>query len=289
MFTDFVLEITYPPNPVRQLNNELTEGQQTAHDMYFNRVSVQLFTCNGCRFFNPKGNMEHGVKRPGFFGADGSYSFEFEPQIMKIPHFRNLYQKVGMFGMEPISKLLTDNDDNTNNFYGDQIRGFGFQHDGSVDTIERFISSTLFRFVAPDPNGSPGNPGGFSNDPVLGMAERRNMESFLLAADSNIAPIVGQQITLNSHNVDGTKDRLRLLESRAAVSECDLVANVSISEYFVYLDGQYLSESGDNFTSDSLLQAVEESDTPITFTCLPPGSASLYFTGIAEAFASQAD
>ena len=36
---------------------------------------------------------------PGFFGTDGPHAFDAEPQIFKVPHLRNLYQKVGMFGM----------------------------------------------------------------------------------------------------------------------------------------------------------------------------------------------
>jgi hypothetical protein len=33
------------------------------------------------------------------FDNDGLSSFENEPQNGKIPHLRNVYQKVGMFGM----------------------------------------------------------------------------------------------------------------------------------------------------------------------------------------------
>ena len=35
---------------------------------------------------------------PGFFGTDGKLSFEIETQIFKVPHLRNMYTKVGMFG-----------------------------------------------------------------------------------------------------------------------------------------------------------------------------------------------
>ena len=34
----------------------------------------------------------------GFFGSDGFATFEGETQMFKVPHLRNVYQKVGMFG-----------------------------------------------------------------------------------------------------------------------------------------------------------------------------------------------
>ena len=48
------------------------------------------------------------MKKPGFFGSDGRYSFESEPQFMKVPHLRNAYQKVGMFGTANTSGLPID-------------------------------------------------------------------------------------------------------------------------------------------------------------------------------------
>ena len=43
----------------------------------------------------------------GFFGTDGESSIEGEPQEFKIPHLRNLYQKVGMFGMPAVPFFRT--------------------------------------------------------------------------------------------------------------------------------------------------------------------------------------
>ena len=34
----------------------------------------------------------------GSFGTGGNQSFEGLPQIVKIPHLRNAYAKIGMFG-----------------------------------------------------------------------------------------------------------------------------------------------------------------------------------------------
>ncbi len=134
-FTDFILQVSYPPNPIRNLDNSLTSAQQAGHDMYFGAVSDTVFNCNGCHRLDPSANP--GVAAPGFFGTDGRSSFEGETQILKIPQLRNVYQKVGMFG-------LGVPQGGGAGFTGDQVRGFGFLHDGSVDTLFRFHSANLF-------------------------------------------------------------------------------------------------------------------------------------------------
>ena len=87
------------------------------------------------------GNAQHGVTRPGFFGSnglglvDGDDFVDFENgndlQYFKVPHFRNMYQKVGMFGNAFLSNTVPHQD---NSHQGPQIRGFGFLHDGSTDS-----------------------------------------------------------------------------------------------------------------------------------------------------------
>ncbi|HEX3759353.1 MAG TPA: hypothetical protein VHW23_11630, partial [Kofleriaceae bacterium] len=177
--TDFILQVTYPPNPIRNLDNSLTPDQQAGRDFFFSRtpdgqelVSDSVHNCNGCHVLDPTGNAQFGVARPGFFGTDGRYSFRAEPQFLKVPHLRNLYQKVGMFGLYGSSNpggtnllgSLLGPPYNDNSFTGDQVRGFGFLHDGAIDTVFRFHSGTVF-------SREPTNPGGFTvitdpDDPV---------------------------------------------------------------------------------------------------------------------------
>ena len=90
-----------------------------------------------------------------------------------------------MFGMPAVDFFNTRRQ---RRHKGDQIRGFGFLHDGSVDTVFRFLQATVFN------DGGTFNPKGFQND-----TQRRQVEQFLLAFDSDLAPIVGQQITLTQH------------------------------------------------------------------------------------------
>ena len=254
-FTDFILQVTYPPNPVRALDNSLTPDQAAGRSFYFNsNPSDTIGTCNFCHVLDTAA---------GFFGADGMSVVE--PQSMKVPHLRNAYQKVGMFGM-PLATGLLGFNAGDNGFKGDQVRGFGYEHDGSVDTLFRFFRLTGF-------NQSGQNTGGFSSD-----VQRRQVEQFVLAYDTNLAPIVGQQITLTSTNAAVAGPRIDLLVARAAAGECDLVVK---GTYAGQQRGAYRLPSG-LFRSDRLsdplgTEAVVRSQAAVpgqevTYTCVPPGS-----------------
>src|SRR5207249_5633904 len=128
------------PNPVRALNNSLTGTPAAAGRTFFNTVtSDTVQTCNGCHALDPAHSH---------FGTDGFSSFEMETQDFKIPHLRNLYQKIGMFGFANAAPFINTAGDATlpaaGTFMGDQVRGFGFLHDGSVDAIFRFHNAQVF-------------------------------------------------------------------------------------------------------------------------------------------------
>ncbi|MGH8524316.1 MAG: hypothetical protein ACREXY_08890 [Gammaproteobacteria bacterium] len=306
-FTDFMLEVTYPPNPIRNLDNSLTAQQQAGHDFFFGPKSDIFFNCNGCHVLDRDGNREFPeVKKPGFFGTDGQFSFEGESQFFKIPHLRNLYQKVGMFGMAPpprepfvtpaqaaqIAPLgsATFLPFANNGFLGPQVRGFGFLHDGSVDTVFRFISFVGFTPRPPgtipilDPRTPPEllvdgkDPGNIGlpvppNDPIT---PRRNLEAFMLAFDSNLAPIVGQQVTLTRQNAAEVGPRIDLLIARAEEDECDLVAKNRWSGFLYVGEGKFrFSRKGIPKIRDPLLRATAHLPKgEITYTCVPPGSGT---------------
>ncbi|GFE82587.1 hypothetical protein GCM10011487_45870 [Steroidobacter agaridevorans] len=276
-FTNFQLEVQLPPNPVRNLDNSFTAAQQRGRDFYLgSRRSDGAppaagpgtgFTCEGCHRLDAS---------QGFFGTDGQASFEGLPQIVKIPHLRNAYTKVGMFGFPGMPFFTTPDTGNT----GNQIRGFGYLHDGSIDTVFHFLSAVLF---APTPEvGFPA---------ATYEQTRRDMEQFMLAFDSDIAPIVGQQITLTKTNAAAVGPRIDLLQARAAapftsktlggaVTECDLVAKLTLAgtpRGFLYnaaSDSFVHSGSGID-VPDALFRALALiSGQEITFTCVPPGSGA---------------
>lgn len=274
--TDFVMQMMYAPNPNRNLDDSLTPDQQAGHDFFFGQTSDVLTNCVGCHVLDRKGNAELGVAKPGFFGTTGKYAFEFETQVLKIPQLRNVYQKVGMFGMSQWAFFPPDYPNAPNRFMGDQIRGFGILHDGAVDNVFRFMTSSKFGFMPPGPSGKPLNPGGFSLDPAQGNRQRRQVEAYVLAFDSNFAPIVGQQVTLTPHNRSEANPRIDLLVARAGVGECDLVARRSRSRGYLYIgNGMFRRSTGARTVTDAALRdQVHRDGLEVTYTCTPRGSGA---------------
>jgi hypothetical protein len=212
------------------------------------------FNCVGCHTLDPS---------QGFFGTDGQASFENETQILKIAHLRNMYQKVGMFGMTAVDFFNSGD----NGFKGDQIRGFGFLHDGSVDTMFRFLQATVF-------NNAILNTVGFQND-----TQRLDVEQFLFAFDTDIAPIVGQEITLTSTNAATVAARINLLIARAAAGECDLVVKGVVGGeqrgWYRTVAGTFQSDrQAESPLADGDLRVLATVPSqPLTYTAVPRGSA----------------
>ncbi|HEX3763601.1 MAG TPA: hypothetical protein VHW23_33120, partial [Kofleriaceae bacterium] len=272
-FTDFILQVRYPPNPIRALDNTLTAEQEAGRQRFMGvncgipapDGRLNALTCISCHVIDPAGNPTTAV--PGFFGTTGLYTFEGEVQLFKVPHLRNLYQKVGMFGNPRESGVLGDDF----GFQGDQVRGFGFLHDGDIDTVFRFHHGPTFSAVFT----GAGN-GGFPEGPD-GELQRRQVESFVLVFPSNLAPIVGQQITLTADSPAAVAARVDLLRQRADAHECDLIAKTTLAGAeagFLYAgsgrfrpDRRALPPVG-----DAALRLLARLGRPVTFTCVPPGS-----------------
>ena len=246
-FTDFSLAITPPPNPIRRLDNQLSAAQRAGRDVYFDIDDITgIGSCNHCHALDPDKKQ---------FGTSGLMSFEGRriAEDFKVPHLRNSYTKVGMFG--------SSNPNSDGIHMGDQVKGFGFLHDGAIDTLEHFFSDGVFNF--PDP-----------------VAENRaNVIRFVMSMDSNLAPIVGQQITLSNGSAL-ILERVTLLEQRAQIiqprPECDLVVNGVVDQNPVSLlmtdDGVYANVQGENFTSADLQRAALTAGQELTYTCVPPGN-----------------
>jgi hypothetical protein len=280
-FTNFQLQVVLPPNPVRNLDRSLTASQQRGSDFYFgNRpadgiqlpivgmvLGVNAFNCNGCHEVDP---IE------GEFGTSKNASYEGIEQIFKIPHLRNMYTKVGMFGL-PKTNFFTHPDSGN---VGPQIRGFGFTNEGFPGTMFDFFSAAVF------------NPLLTSGFPLVNPDQtRRDVEQYVLAFDSDLAPVVGQQVTLTSQNSSAVTPRINLLEQRAGtsftsavlggtVTECDLLATAvqggtPVRYLFSPSAGTFTAGNGGATISDAALRKLAA--TPgqeVTFTCVPPGSGS---------------
>ncbi|MGB5811037.1 MAG: hypothetical protein WBG86_10940, partial [Polyangiales bacterium] len=253
-FTDFALQLTYPPNPIRNLDNSLRPDEQAGLNLFFGRNTDGGRNCNGCHETDPS---------QGFFGTGGGSTVEGETMEFKVSHLRNMYQKVGMFGMPPLDLV-----DANGAFTGDQVRGFGYLHDGSIDTVFRFVSAGVFS---------------------IDDTEQSNLEAFMMAFDSDLAPIVGQQVTLTSSSGASQNQRVDLLIERAGApfetpdgtfTECELtVKGVVDGERRGWLrqaDGTFASDKvEDGSISETDLRGLAAvSGQELTFTCVPPGSGT---------------
>lgn len=267
-FADFILQVTYPPNPIRALDNSLTPDQQVGRDFYLNSQVDMVGACDSCHTLDAQGNAGFGVDAPGFFGTAGLYTFDLGVQVFKPPHFRNAYQKVGKFGMADIPFFPGNND-----FTGDQVRGFGYNHEGGIDTIFRFLGSVSDGLGFDE---SPTTPGGFPEGPG-GEPLRRQVEAFLLAYDSNLAPVVGQQVTLTKTNGAVAGPRIALLIARANAGECDLTVKGQVRKKeaaFLYTGGVFVgNQKRDAALTDAALRGLAGvPGQELTYTCVPPGS-----------------
>lgn len=262
-FTDFTLQILYPPNPIRNLDNSLTPSQQAGKDFFVNTTSFFHGSCEVCHRLDPNANPEKGLFK-GFFGTDGRSSFDAEVLFPKVPHLRNLYQKVGMFGAGfGFGSVGVDP------FMGDQVRGIGFNSDGSIPTL--FLFNSGFD-LHPD-----FNPVGIPITPE-GDQAKRDMEQFMLAFDSNLAPIVGQQVTLTAANPSVVGPRIDLLTARADAGECELVAKGRLAGNevgFLYVGSGLFARDQQTLPQVpalALRALVTISGGVLTYTCTPPGS-----------------
>jgi hypothetical protein len=211
--------------------------------------------CNGCHTLD---------RSQGFFGTSGRSTFENETMEFKVPHLRNLYQKVGMFG-HARSPFFPEGD---GAFMGPQVRGTGFLHDGSVPTLFDFLGASAFS---------------------LNETQQRQLEAFLMEFDSDLAPIVGQQTTVTASSGSGVLARVDLLIQRAnttyytsptlgVVKECDLIAKGVVNSEqrgWLYVgSNNFQSDLGGDvlWSKNQLISAATQPGNALTFTCVPPGS-----------------
>jgi len=163
-FEDFLATIYFPPNPHRNLDNSLPtnlplEGHYTTGrfgppgipygtgnairglDLYRppNLLDAGALACSTCHTlpvgvgtdstlnlfpptFVPFPTGPFGEHHTMLVSVDG-----FTNVTMKVPQLRNIYERDGMNFTQPQATT-----------------GFGFAHDGTVDSIERFIAEPIF-------------------------------------------------------------------------------------------------------------------------------------------------
>ncbi len=191
-FTDFILTVRMAPNPNRNLDDTLPVGPSGS-----NPQAGQNTFLNEPFTGNITCNQCHTLTTAGTNRAIFTGSVLQEPQSMKVAHLRNMYQK--------------------NNFRktvgGTSVGGFGFTHDGALATLDEFLAQPVF--------------GTLPSDPV----RRGNLQAFLLAFPTGMAPAVGYARTVSSANANSTAvaSDVTLLEAQSQAKKIDLIGKGKVN------------------------------------------------------------
>jgi YVTN family beta-propeller protein len=236
-FQAFIQSLSYPPNPNENLDRTLPNPPTGPS------------AARGAQLFN-NNPFDAGVftcndchaRNAGFGpGTNGALIPGFalgESQDFKVPQLRGEYQKTG-FVRAP----------------GEQLSGYGFIHDGSTDTLFSFLHANVFFFQ--DDN------------------QRRDIEQFVLAFDTGIAPAVGLEVTVDGDNktTAAVTNRINLLLAQAAAGNCDVVVR-----------GLYNGiPRGFLFTGGGLFQTDKQGEAPASLQTLLQAAgtrAELTFMGV---------
>jgi hypothetical protein len=255
-FTDFVLSIVPPPNPHAPLSNQLNASQAAGRDVFLAGPGPSSLapTCNACHTLDPS---------QGFFGTRGSLVAE-SAQIFKPAGLRLAYDKIGASGRNSGQPGRGNVEGGARTDTGPQVRGVGLSHDGTNSSVEELLDI-----------------GGF----FLNEAQIKQVADFVFAFPTNLAPIVGQQVTLGSDSGPDALARVDLFEQRAAASfampggvtttECELVAKAVVDgreRGFLFApERQGFRDDRDGFVSREDLRAIARTGQQVTFTCVYPG------------------
>jgi YVTN family beta-propeller protein len=291
--SSFLSSVRFPPNPFRNFDNSLPDrlelpGQTTSGrfamaglalpagnakrglDLYTKNLLDSPFQCSSCHTL-PTGmgvngpvflgqvdfavGMSslplgpHGENRLGIVSTDGSSNVS-----MKTPQLRNMYEKVG-FDMSQSQNTA----------------GFGFLHDGSVDSLAKFLSASVF---------SPGSDQDVADLVALmmafsgsdfGNAQPPTSAPAPLSKDAHAA--LGQQLSVQSAVLPA---RGAQMLSIAAQGKLDLIV-LSPSERYRY------SPSTQQFVAERSASALSETDllaraatSPQTWMLLPVGQSNRF-------------
>lgn len=300
-FEDFLSSITFPPNPFRNFDNTLptnlpltghfrtgrfgNAGQplpngnaQSGMTLYRNttrRIDQNALACVSCHTL-PTGmgtdmtlNTGTLIYQPIPVGPKGEHhlalvSIDGSTNVsMKVPQLRNVYEKVGCDMTQLRNRA-----------------GFGFAHDGSVDSIARFVSEPAFSVTSDQEVANlvafmlafAGSdlPAGAINNPLIPPGP--------LSKDVHAA--VGAQTTvLNGANIPTAQSTLinsMLSLANATTPRVGLVARGSIAGVargFTYVGtSTWQSDRQSETISHSALLSTAGPGSELTITVVPIGS-----------------
>jgi YVTN family beta-propeller protein len=179
----FINTMVFQPNPNQNLDRTLPASFAGA-----NPVAGRLAYLNTNYQSGALGSLRCNTCHAVPTGTDRSFTPAAalqEPQDFKVPHLRNIYQKMTF----------------TNAPGAQSLGGFGIIHDGSDPSLFAFLSRAVF--------------GVFANDAVV----KNNLSAFVQCFDTGTAPAVGYARTLTAANVNNAavSNDWSLLEAQAGL------------------------------------------------------------------------
>lgn len=292
-FEDFLATLRFPPNPHRALDNGLrnqlalpghftsgrfaTAGQplppgnpQRGLQLFTQGLLDAPFQCANCHTL-PTGMAANG---PMFLGTGGQ--IPAGGRVMPIgPKGENHLGIVSTDGSTNVSIKVAQlrNQHEKTGFELTQLNsraGFGFLHDGSVDSLARFLSARVFS-VGSDQDiadlvalnlSFAGSEFALSNPPLGAPAP--------VSLDSHAA--VGKQMVVTGAAAGSDAEILR---AEARAGSIDLLAEVA-GRTHAYQTGNdlFLGDDGSTLLAWSALLELASTQTPLLLTAVPKGLGS---------------
>ncbi|HKY32567.1 MAG TPA: YncE family protein [Candidatus Polarisedimenticolia bacterium] len=182
LFRQFALGIRFPPNPFRNVNDTLLNGEVSVpgqqhpgnpaagQTVFFTGAVDAGQPCSACHTlpFGAAGGKLGGVSpgdpsaaRAALFNGDADGSPHSD---LKVPHLRNMYEKFGPLFDAPGASPPAG-----------RKNGFGFIHDGSIPDLATFLSASVFNMTA---------------------QQVRDVAMFMLHFPTGTRPSVGRHVTV---------------------------------------------------------------------------------------------
>jgi hypothetical protein len=275
-FRQFALEIAFPPNPYRNLDDTLTDAEVQIHgslyagnpfqgaDAFDNDSTDGGSSCAACHThpFGAGGGKLGGVTPVEPTSMDAAAVFNGTNDLslhsdLKVPHLRNMYEKFGPVWADPGDNSLPET-----------INGFGFSHDGSIPDLFRFFSASVFTLSS------------------LNQAQEvRDLVAFMQHFPTGTRPAVGKQITVapgpaapSATRTAGEEKDLATLISLGDLADgnrhCELTATTVLGgrTRSYHLSGAVWVGDVSGEVAQTTEQLRNTAEAEITFTCAPLAS-----------------
>ena len=203
-FTNFINTVVFQPNPFQNLDRTLpttlfggdpNAGQNTFRNVQFAPGS----TCTTCHT-DPGTGTNLALNQLG--------------QPFKVPHLRNLYQKLNFTDLAG----------------SPSIDGFGLRNDGHNSTLYELMDTASF--------------GTFQGNPTI----KRNISAYLTCFDTGMAPAVGYTRTVVAATISSASSDWGLLQAQAAAGNIDLIAKGTLGGV---VHGLLYQPSSNNYKTDT--------------------------------------